>query len=131
MKLAIRLLGASAGLAALALASVACAQDNQAIIDHGKRLAEANCAICHAIYPTGDSPLIIAPKFRDIAVSYDFADLEDAFNEGVATDHPAMPDWQMTPEQAEALASYIMSLSFAGTKKSDLETPPQTGMGFP
>lgn len=122
---------AAACLAALAFTAAAAAQDDQAKIDHGKRLAESNCAICHAIYATGDSPLVIAPKFRDIAVSYDFADLEDAFNEGVATDHPAMPDWQMSPEQAEALAAYIMSLSFAGAKKSDLETVPQSGMGFP
>ena len=34
-------------------------------------------------------------------------------------------------EQAEALAAYIMSLSFAGAKKSDLEAVPQSGMGFP
>jgi mono/diheme cytochrome c family protein len=76
-------------------------EPDDSLLSKGQRLAEANCAICHAIYATGNSPLVIAPTFRDIAVNYDFADLEDAFNEGVATEHPAMPDWQMTPEQAE------------------------------
>lgn len=86
----------------------------------GKSLAEANCAICHAIYETGTSPLAIAPPFRDIATTYDASELEDAFNDGVATDHPVMPDWQMTPEQAHALARYIMALAGAGKQKTDL-----------
>lgn len=106
-------------------------ESDDTLLAKGQRLAEANCAICHAISATGNSPLVIAPAFRDIAVNYDFADLEDAFNEGVATEHPAMPDWQMTPEQAEALAAYIMSLAHAGKQKTDLETAPQSLAGNP
>ncbi|NMD08993.1 MAG: cytochrome c [Phyllobacteriaceae bacterium] len=103
------------------LASAASAQDDTAVAK-GKSLAEANCAICHAIYETGTSPLAIAPPFRDIATTYDEGELEDAFNDGVATDHPAMPDWQMTPDQAHALATYIMGLVSAGKQKTDIET---------
>ncbi len=114
------------------LGSVASAEDEGgSLIAKGQSLAEANCAICHAINATGTSPLVIAPAFRDIAVSYELADLEDAFNEGVATEHPAMPDWQMTPEQAEALASYIMSLAPAGKQKTDLEVPSQPVAAMP
>ena len=117
-------------LALSAGAGAARGEDND-LVAKGKRLAEANCKICHAIYETGTSPLAVAPPFRNIAVNYDFAELEDAFNEGVATDHPAMPDWQMTPEQAEAIASYIMTLAPAGKKKTELETPLQTPVGNP
>ena len=76
----------------------------------GKALAEKNCVTCHAVGAAGDSTLRDAPPFRDIAANYDEGELEDAFNDGVVTQHPAMPDWQMTPEQAAALAAYIMSL---------------------
>lgn len=124
------LLGTCFFVSCVALSGSAAADDDP-IVAKGKRLAEANCAICHAIYATGTSPLSIAPPFRDIAVNYDLPDLQDAFNEGVATDHPAMPDWQMTPEQAEAIASYVMTLAPAGKKKTELEVPLQPLLGNP
>jgi mono/diheme cytochrome c family protein len=112
------------------LASTAMGQDVDSAAK-GKSLAEANCAICHAIYETGTSPLSIAPPFRDIATTYDPDELEDAFNDGVATNHPAMPDWQMTPDQANALATYIMTLVGAGKLKTDLEGAGPTLAGSP
>jgi cytochrome c len=93
--------------------------DEQEAIDEGRALAEANCAICHAVGPTGTSKLSVAPPFRDIAARYEPDELEDAFNDGVVTDHPAMPDWQMTPDQAHSLATYIMSLQAAGRRKAE------------
>ncbi|MCA0432182.1 MAG: cytochrome c [Proteobacteria bacterium] len=99
------------------------AQPDPADIAAGKTLAEANCAICHAIGPAGASTLKVAPPFRDIALMYDPEELEDAFNEGVPTDHPAMPDWQMTPDQARQLAAYIMSLRDSGKLRSELGKP--------
>lgn len=127
-----RILQATAcGLLCLAASTQQPLAQDAAMIAKGLTLAEANCAICHAIRAEGNSPLAIAPPFRDIAVTFDFADLEDAFNEGVATEHPAMPDWQMTPEQAEGLAAYIMSLAHAGKQKTDLQVPSQPVAGNP
>lgn len=117
-------------LVVFALTGVAQAEDIDPVAK-GKSLAEANCAICHAIYEAGASPLAIAPPFRDIATSYDPEELEDAFNDGVATDHPAMPDWQMTPDQAHALATYIMTLAGAGKLKTDLGGAGSTVAGIP
>ena len=97
------------------------AQADDALVPHGKALAEKNCATCHAVGVSGTSPLQDAPPFRDIAANYDEGELEDAFNDGVVTQHPAMPDWQMTPEQAAALASYIMSLAPHGMKKTEVQ----------
>jgi cytochrome c len=102
----------------LLVTSEALAED--ALLFHGKALAEKNCTACHAIGVTGNSPLREAPPFRDIAANYDEGELEDALNEGVATEHPAMPDWQMTPEQAAALARYVMSLAPHGVKRADV-----------
>ncbi len=81
---------------------------------HGQQLAEANCAQCHAIAATGDSPLPPAPPFRDIAGFYDEMDLIDGFMEGLSTHDPRMPDWQMTMEQAQDLAAYILTLKAPG-----------------
>jgi cytochrome c len=68
-------------------------QAEDALLAHGKALAEKNCTTCHAIGITGNSALREAPPFRYIAANYDVSKLEDALNEGVATEHPAMPDW--------------------------------------
>jgi cytochrome c len=99
--------------------SPATAENND--VQAGKTLAENNCKICHAIEPQGTSPLSEAPPFRDIAASYDQSELEDAFNEGVATEHPAMPDWKMTSDQARQLSAYIMSLAAHGIRKTEME----------
>lgn len=110
-------------LALLLLATPAAADD--AAVAMGKTLAQKNCTVCHAIGTNDKSPIEDAPPFRDIAVRYDIVDLEDSLNEGVATEHPLMPNWQMTPEQAHALASFIMSLAPAGKLKSESETGSQ------
>lgn len=102
-----------------ALPATAQAADDAA---HGRQLAEANCTQCHAIGGTGESPLPPAPPFRDIAGFYDRMDLIDGFMEGLSTHDPRMPDWQMTIEQAEDLAAYVMTLMTPG--QADLANSP-------
>ena len=87
--------------------------DEAGDIAAGKHLAEINCATCHALGSSGASPLPPAPPFRDIPMSYDDGELEDAFNDGIVATHPAMPDWKMTPDQAHQLAAFIMSFANA------------------
>lgn len=100
------------------------AEDDPAVA-RGKALVELNCGGCHATGPKGNSPFRDAPPFRDVATRYSDLELEDSLNEGVATEHPAMPDWQMTPDQAHEIASYIMSLAVKGMQKSELEPQSQ------
>jgi mono/diheme cytochrome c family protein len=92
-------------LAALFLAVPAEADD----IAAGMRLAETNCARCHALGKEGESPFKDAPPFRVIHRNYSEGELEDAFNDGIVVAHPAMPDWTMTADQARELAAFIMS----------------------
>lgn len=80
-------------------------------IAEGRRLAKLNCATCHALEHSGPSPLAEAPPFRDIATNYAAGELEDSFNDGIVVRHPAMPDWQMTGDQARELAAFVMSLA--------------------
>ena len=81
------------------------------LVDQGRELADLNCATCHNIEKTGASPFEAAPPFRTIPEKYDPTELEEAFVEGIVVGHPAMPEWEMTPEQASALSAFIASLA--------------------
>ncbi|WP_368904756.1 cytochrome c [Taklimakanibacter lacteus] len=101
-----------AGIPTLLLLAMAAQQafGDTSLIDTGRLLAEANCQRCHSIERTGDSPFVEAPPFRVIARMYKASDLEEAFVEGIVVGHPAMPEFQMTGEQAAAITAYIDSL---------------------
>jgi mono/diheme cytochrome c family protein len=79
-------------------------------LEEGRALAEANCARCHNLEEAGESPYAPAPPFRDIAKMYKATDLEEALVEGIVVGHPAMPEFEMTGEQAAAVAAFIDSL---------------------
>jgi hypothetical protein len=51
-----------------------------------------------------------APPFRIISKIYKSSDLEEASVEGIVVGHPAMPEFELTGEQAGALAAFIDSL---------------------
>jgi cytochrome c len=89
----------------LALATPALAQDDAALVAEGKRLSAINCARCHNLEASGESPLTDAPPFREIYKDYDRDELIDGFMEGLAVRHPLMPDWDVTEPQAEALTA--------------------------
>jgi mono/diheme cytochrome c family protein len=88
----------------------------------GKSLVEVNCTRCHNVTEAGESPLTDAPPFREAAKNYTQDELVDGFMEGLAVRHPMMPDWDMTLDQAEAIAAYVMSLKPAGAEKEP-DTP--------
>jgi mono/diheme cytochrome c family protein len=114
-------------LALLFSASPAIAQDDAAVAE-GRRLSEINCTRCHNIELQGESPLTDAPPFREIAKDYDRIELVDGFMEGLAVRHPLMPDWDVTEPQAEALASFVMSLGESGPRTGD--SPAVRGRGI-
>ena len=113
-------------LALVAFTLPALAADDAKMIAEGKRLADINCTRCHNIEATGESPLTDSPPFREIARNYDPDELVDSFMDGLAVRHPLMPDWDVTQDQAEALAAFIMSLGTGD--KGDDET--QAARGF-
>ena len=80
------------------------------LVAKGRALAEANCARCHNLEKTGDSPFVPAPPFRIISKNYKPSDLEEALVEGIVVGHPAMPEFELTGEQAAALGAFIDSL---------------------
>lgn len=79
-------------------------------IDEGRALIEENCAHCHSIERSGDSPHPEAPPFRTLHERYPITDLEEAFAEGISTGHPDMPQFVATPDQVTRILGYIESL---------------------
>ena len=76
----------------------------------GKLFARTHCARCHSIDRTGQSPFAPAPPFRTLHLRYPVETLGEALAEGIATGHPAMPEFELTPAQIHDLLSFLKSL---------------------
>lgn len=77
----------------------------------GQALLEINCSGCHAVGAEGASPHDTAPPFRDLQLRYDVGDLTEALVEGLVSGHPDMPEFTFTPEEADAIVTYLRSLA--------------------
>lgn len=82
--------------------------------DRGAVLVRQNCAGCHAVERSGDSPMASAPPFRAMGVLYPVRDLQEAFAEGLVTAHPSMPAFEMQPTDIADLIAYLESVSGTG-----------------
>lgn len=76
----------------------------------GKAVLTEHCSRCHAVGAEGDSPLVIAPPFREVMKIYAADSLEEALAEGLVTGHPDMPEFVFPPEQVGAIVTYLRSL---------------------
>jgi mono/diheme cytochrome c family protein len=76
----------------------------------GQKLVQANCARCHAVGRTGESPLRIAPPLRELHKRYPVENLAEALAEGIVTGHPTMPEFRFDPDQIEHLIAYLKTL---------------------
>lgn len=76
----------------------------------GQSIAQEKCAACHAIGPSGDSPLPDAPRFRDLHERFDVADLQEALAEGIIVGHGPMPAWALSATDVRDLIGYLKSL---------------------
>ncbi len=88
---------------------------SDAEIAMGQKLAEENCAVCHAVGEEGDSPHPAAPPFRTLSSRYPVETLEEALAEGIVTGHPFMPEFELEPEEIVAFIAYLGSIQ-AGAK---------------
>lgn len=107
-------------IAILAWSSVALVGTSAALADpitDGHVLVDEYCSDCHAVGKTGDSPLPIAPRFRELHLRYDVEYLSESLVEGIVTAHPDMPEFEFDPVQAAAIVAYLKSLSEPGEDK--------------
>lgn len=78
----------------------------------GRAIAEANCARCHAIGESGDSPNPAAPPFRTLKTKWPVENLEEALAEGIVVGHETveMPEFEFDPEQIGDFIAYLKTL---------------------
>jgi len=76
----------------------------------GRTYARSHCARCHAIDRIGQSPFQPAPPFRTLHQRYPIETLGEALAEGIVTGHPAMPEFQLRPNEIHDLLSYLKTL---------------------
>jgi mono/diheme cytochrome c family protein len=86
--------------------------------ERGLRLAERNCAVCHAVGARGESPNGKAPAFRDIYRRYPAETLDEAFRRGLLTRHPAMPELRLLPQEIADLVAYFRTLRGLGVAEA-------------
>jgi len=76
----------------------------------GKNLAQRFCVSCHATGSSDVSKHTNAPPFRELGAMYPVELLAEALAEGIIVGHPDMPVFEMSPEQIDALLSYLEQL---------------------
>jgi len=91
------------------LAGAASAQDDP--LARGREIVVTYCESCHNITDTGDSPHADAPPFRTLHERYELDWLSEGLVEGLVSGHPDMPEFEFDPIEAEAIVSYLKSLT--------------------
>jgi len=86
------------------------AEAQQTLVERGRQLASRECAGCHAVSRTGESPHAKAPAFRLLPQRYPVAHLAESLVEGIVVGHGDMPEFLFEPDDVEALLAYIASL---------------------
>lgn len=103
-----RLAAALAAVAALIVSTAAASAEDD--IKLGEELLQKNCAHCHAIGRTGDSPNKSAPAFRTLSQRYPVDSLEEALGEGILSGHPDMPEFKFDADEVGAIIAYLQSI---------------------
>ena len=89
----------------------ALAAESDKLITQGKLLAEKNCAWCHTIGPTGESPNPRAPRWRDLYKKHPVLALREPLSRGIARPHDEMPKFELSDKDIDTIIAYINSLS--------------------
>jgi tetratricopeptide (TPR) repeat protein len=104
------LVGAKNGLKRLGEPEAVAAESDK-LIAQGKTLAEKNCAWCHAIGSTGDSPNPRAPRWRELSKKHPVLALREPLTRGIVRPHDEMPKFELSDKDIDTIVAYINSLS--------------------
>lgn len=80
-------------------------------IADGRRIAETECAMCHAIDARSVSPNPSALPFRDVLATNDPDQLAYRFIDAMKVGHDEMPVFDFNIPAADALIAYLKSIS--------------------
>jgi mono/diheme cytochrome c family protein len=112
VELAVRSLSKVAFLSVLCSASsLSAGEADQSA--RGREIAEAHCAVCHAVGLSDASPteVNVETAFRLLYKRYPIEMLVEAAKTGSISGHDEMPGFDFTVEEAQALLAYIDSLA--------------------
>lgn len=79
--------------------------------NRGERLAAAQCASCHAVGRSGQSPNPKSPPFRNIAATYEEHSLQKKLTEIDETGHYDMPPIRLHSNEISDLVAYFHRLN--------------------
>ncbi len=79
-------------------------------VKRGEALLTKNCAPCHSVTRTGDSPRKDTPAFRTLATRYPIESLEEALGEGIMSGHPDMPEFRFEAGEVGDIIAYLKSI---------------------
>lgn len=77
----------------------------------GRAVLQDNCARCHAIDLSGDSPMKTAPPMREIYPRFAPRELQAELSEGMVSHFRDMPQIEFTSEDVDAILAYLYQLS--------------------
>jgi cytochrome c len=86
------------------------ATDGADNLKRGEQLVQKDCARCHAVGRTGESPRKDAPAFRTLGQRYPIESLEEALAEGIMSGHPDMPEFEFDADDVGAIIAYLKSI---------------------
>ena len=95
---------------ALLVMLLAIASANAQSAQRGLNYLRANCARCHSIDKVSESPLKLAPPFRELHRRYPVETLQEAFAEGIRTGHQNMPEYRLDGDQIGDVIAYLKTL---------------------
>ena len=106
-------LGVALGVGAVLLAAVAPldAAGSARLAARGRAVLQLNCARCHAIDLSGESPMKTAPPMRDIYARFAPRELQAELSEGMVSHFKDMPQIEFASEDVDAILAYLYQLS--------------------
>jgi len=89
------------------LTSPASAQDP---VRHGRALLKEFCGSCHAVGLRDRSRHAGAPPFRTLGRSFDLDGFPRLLARGISSDHPDMPEFRFSREDARDATAYLRTI---------------------
>jgi mono/diheme cytochrome c family protein len=79
-------------------------------VQRGLTFVRVHCAQCHSIDTVSESPLKIAPPFRDLSRRFPIESLAPRLTEGIIANHPTMPQFRLDADQVNDVIAFMKSL---------------------
>ena len=99
-----------ASIALSMMPQLAQGQEPSALERRGRELLTSDCARCHSVARTGESPNSAASPFRTLSRKYPIDSLSEALAEGLSVGHPEMPEFVFDTDEITAILAYLKSI---------------------